>query len=175
MLPPLIKLTVDTKRQRTSLPPCPEELFYKDGELVNRDSYRRVQGSSNWFARTPLDVIPLSPPYPSSWAELRLISGHINTAASMPAVLTELYKRREPTAPTTDGNNEMDDYGNEAAFTSVYDNEYQSQYYLQTLTKAATLVHIITNGRFWHPLEKNLQLDQGVHAFTYGLKSLKAW
>ena len=157
------QLSVDApKRRRVPLPPCPDELFYKDGEIINSDRDRRVQGGSCSFNRDALDIIPLAPPFPSSWRELIPIIGHMQINTSLHKVLKELYRNDE-----FDANQPLESYDDEA-FKHTYSNKHQSQYYLQTVTKPTTVTHIIRDGRFWDIMEENKRLHKGELAYTRG-------
>lgn len=162
MLPSLSQLPIRApKRPRRPLLPCPDELIYKDGEIINSDRYNRVQGGSSRFDRKALDIIPLAPPFPSSWTELIPIIGHARTSTSLENVLTELY--RSDGMDTTDPIKSYDD----EAFKHTFSNKHQSQYYLQTVSKLTTVTHIINGGEFWR-MKKDEQIQQGELAYTTG-------
>lgn len=163
MLPSLSQLPLDAgKRRRRPFPRCPDELFYKDGEIINSDSVCRVQGGSSSFNRDALDIIPLAPPFPSSWKELIPIIGHMKTDTSLEKVLTELYRNNG-----FDANQPVKSY-DDKAFKHAYGNKHRSQYYLQTVTKPTIVTHIIRDGRYWGILENDKRLQKGELAYTRG-------
>lgn len=140
------------KRQKRGLLPCQPELRYEDGEILNRNIYMRTQGGSSSFLSSPLKIIPLSPPFPTSWEELERINVALGVQTSVQTVLRELYRTEGfPDAPrpprplhkyqVTDGN------------------VHKPQYYTQTLKNPATVVHIVTDERFWDMSEVLDDLD----------------
>ena len=164
MLPTLSQLPIGAPKQpRWPLPPCPDELQYREGEIVNGNKDRRVQGGSSVFYRDPLSIIPLAQPFPRSWEELIPIMGHIHVLSAMEKVLKELYRTEDfdTSTPT------RSDSGK--AFVRSFDNTHKSQYYLQTVTRSTVVTHIISNGLFWNIMENDTQLKPGMLAYTYGL------
>ena len=63
MLPPLTNMPIGAPKRKTRpKPPCPKELFYEDGEVLNLEHRYAVQGSDATFKAYPIQVngkIPL--------------------------------------------------------------------------------------------------------------------
>lgn len=130
------------KRPKRRPLPCPPELRYEDGEILNVDRDNRKRGSSSSFRSSPLDIIPLDSPFPQSWEDLQRINSALLVNTSMEVVLKELYRTDEfPETPRPPKS-----YGK---VLRSFGNVHKPQYYTHTLRKPATVVHIITSGNFW--------------------------
>lgn len=166
MLPSLSQLHINAGKRRREYPPCPDELFYKDGEIVNIDRSARVRGQSSPFHGQELAIIPLEPPFPSSWEDFVPMYDHGDTENSLHTVLTELYRN-----DGFDANEKLKSYDDEA-LKRAFNNKHQSQYYLQTLRKPTVVTHIISNGRFGGYFEddehEQIRVEKGKLAYTYG-------
>ena len=130
------------KRPRRRPLPCPPELRYEEGEILNVDRDSRNTGGSSRFRSSPLEVIPLDPPFPQSWNDLQRINSALLVNTSMEAVLRELYRTdgfpEAPRPPVPSGK-----------ILKTSGNVHKPQYYTQTLKTPATVVHIVTSGEFW--------------------------
>jgi hypothetical protein len=139
MLPSLHNLWTDGKRKRELLP-CHDELRYEDGELVNRNRDRRVQGRSASFSLDARDL-----PFGTSLTTIeQILALSRRTQTSWENVLQELYSDR--TAPPTTPSKEQRE---DEAFVRRYDNLAKPQYYLLTVQRETTLYHIKPDGDFW--------------------------
>jgi len=144
MLPSLNNLPIDGKRKR-ALQPCLDELRYEDGETVNRDRDRRVQGGSSKFTRVtdrqPDEELPFGSSLTTREQIVKLSS---RTQTSWETVLGELYSDR--TAPTTTPSQAQ---RADRAFVERFDNQAKPQFYLLTVEREAMLSHIQPDGVFW--------------------------
>ena len=148
MLPTLKKLQIGVggplKRQKMDdeLPPCHDEFRYDDGEIVNLNSDRRVQGASSKFLRNaPFSLETALTTYDDMIALNPLVSCNWET------VLRELYSRKTAQPPEEPLEGE--------AFVQSSDNNANPQYYLKIIETATTLSHIQPDGRFWARGENN--------------------
>ena len=132
--------TQNRKRQKCRKLPCPPELRYQDGEIVNVDSHNRLMGASSSFREVASPSIPLDTPV-RSWEELQPIIGALGVMTSMDSVLRELYRK----PPLSERPTKRDEW----ALRFSYGNTHKPQYYFHTLEAPATVVHIITGGEFW--------------------------
>ena len=148
MLPSLSNLHTDAKRQRRAPPPCHGELRYEDGETINRDRHRRVQGASSRFTRVK-DCNPgRELPFGTSLTTREQISDlWLRTQTSWERVLGELYSdRTEPPTRPSAAQREAE------AFVRRFDNEAKPQFYLHTVKHTTILSHIQPDGVFWSVL-----------------------
>ena len=162
MLPDLSRLAVDTgapKRPKRPYvpPPCPDELRYKEGEILNlNDVSTRITGGSSSFvkARDP-----------------RISYGQVVTkmqALSMvkhDRVITELYRIPPPSSPDS----RPDEMVDPEAFRRAHDNTLHNQYYMHTMETDGVVSHIMTDGDFWEPEHKTTLPKAGQLAYTKGI------
>ena len=161
MLPPLYELT-DAKRRRRALPSCHDELRYEDGETVNVDKHTRVEGGDAKFTRTGNVNIPYGEELTAK-EQLEDLNDYFE--ASFTTVRDELYSNREPEQSVGKRTKQADE-----AYVETYDNKEKLQYYLLTVRKRTTLVHIQRGGEFWDGRE-GLRADPkvGDACFTNGI------
>ena len=140
--------TNDAREGRLRLP-CPPELRYKDGEILNVDSDARIRGASSEFRSTPLPIIPLDGKGPSTQDELIKFVSASGVKNEVWNVLRELYRK---VGPVTEQSLPVPEPGK--AYASSYDGnkyrKYRTQYYTQTLNADATVVHMVSGGEFWN-------------------------
>lgn len=156
------------KRQKRRDLPCPPELRYKEGEIINYSEHKRVTGGSSMFHCAPSDSIPLEPPFPSSFEELQPIIDAIGVQTTMKDVLSELYR--------TDGFSEATLCTKKTTLVRYSDgNTRKPQYFTQTLETPATVVHMITSGEFWDDSDDGFDIGKlrthhkGKCAYTNGM------
>ena len=126
--------------------PCPPELRYKDGEILNADSRARIMGASSEFRSTPLPIIPLDGEGPRTQDELIEFISAFDVKTEVQTVLLELYRK---VGPTTEQSLPVPKPGK--AYASAYGfNTHKAQYYTQTLKADATVVHVVSGGEFWN-------------------------
>lgn len=172
-LPSLASLSVNTgasldeenSRKKPRVPrkllPCPEVLRYDDGEILNMADDMRISAGDAHFSRSALDIVPLVPPFPTSYKELIPIMGSLDLSI-MDGVINELYRQDgfdESNAPTSRA---------QEAFRQTTGNRHRRQYYLKTLTKADTVSHIIRDGEFFSDREEDNNLKVGMDVYSYG-------
>ena len=166
------KARESTNNARSGNPklPCPPELRYEDGEILNMERSRRIMGSSSDFRSTPLEIIPLDGEGPSTEQELLKIMGGRDVRTSVQDVLRELYHK---VGPTSEQSRLVRKEGN--AYVSTYDgNDHKPQYYTQTLNADATVVHVVNGKEFWNERDpdapgKLRTCHKGKYAYTTGM------
>ena len=163
MLPALtLSMNPPPKRARVlddELPPCPGEIRYKDGEVLNVGD-KRVTGSSSRFSSDAEHCSTLSTPVPSTWADMVHLLGTDN----MQRVLLQLYASGDGSMQNTQF--DTDEGG---AYRLAYNNAFQSQYYLLTIEVPVTVTHIVSDGAFWgRRTDVNTKIGPGVCAYTNG-------
>ena len=133
--------------------PCPPELRYAEGEILNVDKHARRMGSSSTFRSTPLPIIPLDGKVLSTEADLASFIGAPGVQTSVATVLLELYRKVGPTT----GEEALPTPREGEAFSESDDgNRYKTQYYTQTLKMETTMVvHIVQGGEFWDEAERD--------------------
>lgn len=150
-----------SKRPRRARLPCPDELRYEDGEILNTDKSYRIQGSSSSFDRNKLNIIPLTPPFPASWEELLPIMSNFHVG-NVDKILYELYRRDGFDASRKKTSSE----GN--AYERTTGNFHRQQYYLKTLTEPAAVSHIINDGEFFRFDEDDEHIVPQTTIYTHG-------
>ena len=153
--------------------PCPPELRYKDGEILNADRHDRIQGSSSNFRSTPLPTIPLDGKGPSTQDELIKFMSKDGVMFEVQKVLLELYRK---VGSTTEQSLPVPEPG-EAYASSYGGNKYKPQYYTQTLNADATVVHVMGGEEFWNEAPsgdpygpgKLRTCHKGKYAYTTGM------
>ena len=150
MLPPLTNMPIGapaSKRKKRPKPPCPRELIYKDGEVLNVSNWNRVQDNDASFRQKAIEKIPLEQPFPNNREEVRkLIStAYLCTSTSFETVLRELYQLRPDEETKSDS---LPTRLEKEAFVRGDREHVIPQYHLTTVTAPETLVHIIADEEF---------------------------
>ena len=149
--------STNTARDGNRKLPCPPELRYKDGEILNVDSDDRIRGGSSEFRSTPLPIIPLDGKGPSTQEELTDFMGAFGVKTEVQKVLYELYRKVGPI------NEELLPIPKPLkAYASSYEgNKYKAQYYTQTLNADATVVHVVSGEEFWNEAQSGDRYGPG--------------
>lgn len=148
LLPGLVALSLDSSPVGTPWvpPPCPEgDLAYDDNEVLNAmHGESRKQGTSSKFLCGALDerLKTFSVNDPDAAKACAAAAG----AQSLFTVLEELYRTD---IPTTDAMSTAR-YESGDAFGVGTAEQVIPQYRLKKIAQPQTVVHVVSNGEFWH-------------------------